>query len=206
MITAPKRRKNIRLSQYDYRSPGYYYVTFCTHNRACISGDLVDAKMILSPFGEIVDSIWHFLPEHFLNVSVDWVQIMPNHVHAIIIIGEDERVIGKDLKPFKGEPTLGQIVGYWKYQTSKIINGNQLRDDLIEVWQPNMFEHIIRNERELQAFRMYIQNNPGAWFDDIENPANVAMLREAEAKRNRAVFFPPDIVLSGAGAGTAPLQ
>jgi len=206
MINIQKRRKNIRLQQYDYRSPGYYYVTLCSHNRACIFGDIAEAEMILSPNGEIVDSIWQTLPDHFLNVSLDWMQLMPNHLHAIIIIDEQVHTLRNDPKPFNGEPTLGQIVGYWKYQASKAINRNQLRGDFIEVWQPNMFEHIIRNERELQAFRTYIQNNPGAWFDDIENPVNLARLREAEANRNRAAFLPPGTIIQGAGAGTAPLQ
>jgi len=162
--------------------------------------------MILSLLGEIVDSIWRFLPEYFLNVSLDWMQIMPNNVHAIIVIEDDEHAAGKDPKPFSGNPTLGQIVGYWKYQTSKAINHDRLPGDLIEVWQPDMFEHIIRNERELQAFRIYIQNNPGSWFDDIENPVNLAKLKEAEAKRNNAVFFPMGIDISGSGRGTRPLQ
>ena len=147
--------------------------------------------MELSDYGKIVDTIWRSLPEHFLNVSLDWMQIMPNHVHAIIIIEEKERIGDADPKPFLGEPTLGQIVGYWKYQSAKSIN--EYRGNLSAVWQKNMFEHIIRNERELQTIRTYTRNNPGAWFDDIENPVNLAKLREAEARRKLGDFLLPDL-------------
>ena len=169
-------------------------------------GEINEAKMILSEFGKIVDSIWHTLPEHFLNVTLDEMQVMPNHVHAIIVIEEEQHAAGPDPKPFQGLPTLGQIIGYWKYQSAKAIN--KIRGVVQDVWQPNMFEHIIRNERELQAFRIYIRNNPGAWFDDIENPINLARLREAEAKRNRAAFLPNDLLVAipEKGAETAPLQ
>lgn len=162
--------------------------------------------MILSPNGKIVDSIWKSLPEHFLNVSMDWMQIMPNHIHSIIVIEDRFHTDTSDPKPFNGEPSLGQIIGYWKYQISKKMNLDRPRGDLIEVWQPNMFEHVIRSERELQVFRIYIQNNPGAWFDDIENPVNLAKLREAELNRNSGAFLPPGVASQWAGAGTAPLQ
>ncbi|MDP4199166.1 MAG: hypothetical protein Q8922_05340 [Bacteroidota bacterium] len=85
---------------------------------------------------------------------------MPNHVHAIIIIEEDERTISADPKPFAGRAALGQVVGYWKYQSAKAINAQ--RGEIAPVWRSNMFEHVIRNEGELRLIRAYIENNPGA--------------------------------------------
>jgi REP element-mobilizing transposase RayT len=38
------------------------------------------------------------------------------------------------------------------------------------IWQRNYFERIIRNERELNATREYIANNPMKWSLDCENP------------------------------------
>src|SRR2546423_840860 len=118
-MSEPKRRKNIRLPHFDYRSPGYYYVTFYSHNRECIFGDIADAQMLLSDCGQIVDEIWQYLPDHFLNVSLDTIQIMPNHVHAILIIEDKARTSSSDPKPFEGSPTLSQIIAYWKYQSAK---------------------------------------------------------------------------------------
>ena len=39
MSDAPSR-KRIRLPEYDYSSPGAYFVTVCTHDRRCILSDI----------------------------------------------------------------------------------------------------------------------------------------------------------------------
>ena len=38
-----------------------------------------------------------------------------------------------------------------------------------QVWQRGYYERIIRNERELNAIRYYIQQNPVCWAEDREN-------------------------------------
>ncbi len=43
-------------------------------------------------------------------------------------------------------------------------------------WQRNYYEHIIRNERELNAIRQYIRNNPLKWELDRDNPRNADRL------------------------------
>ncbi|MFN3472142.1 MAG: transposase, partial [Aquificaceae bacterium] len=48
---------------------------------------------------------------------------------------------------------------------------NQLRHTPgAPVWQRNYYEHIIRNEEELNQIRQYIINNPLKWEMDMENP------------------------------------
>ena len=37
-------------------------------------------------------------------------------------------------------------------------------------WQRNFYEHIIRDDRELNAIRQYIQNNPAKWEMVRDNP------------------------------------
>ena len=39
-----------------------------------------------------------------------------------------------------------------------------------KLWQRNYYEHIIRDDRELQAIREYIRYNPLKWDEDEENP------------------------------------
>ena len=39
-------------------------------------------------------------------------------------------------------------------------------------WQRNYYEHIIRNEKELNQIREYIINNPTELESDAENPKN----------------------------------
>ena len=68
--------------------------------------------------------------------------------------------------------TLGQIVAYFKYQSSKRINSIRGTPGM-PVWQRNYYEHIIRNERDLDEIRQYIINNPLKWELDTENPKNI---------------------------------
>jgi putative transposase len=171
---AIKKRKTIRLKGYDYRQPGYYYVTFCSMDRQCIFGEIKGTAFVPNVIGAKINELWQTLPDHFLNVSLDVMQVMPNHVHAIIIINDHFRESSPDPQPFNGEATLGQIVGYWRYQVSKQLHA---RDNDLEFWQDNMYEHIIRNEHELQLIRQYIFDNPGAWAEDQENPANAGKMR-----------------------------
>jgi len=39
------------------------------------------------------------------------------------------------------------------------------------VWQRNYYEHIIRDDKNLDAIREYIDNNPANWANDRQNPA-----------------------------------
>jgi REP element-mobilizing transposase RayT len=39
-----------------------------------------------------------------------------------------------------------------------------------QLWQRNYYDHIIRNESELDHVREYIRNNPLSWEQDQENP------------------------------------
>ncbi len=41
------------------------------------------------------------------------------------------------------------------------------------VWQRNYYEHIIRDERTLNAIRRYIQENPRHWHLDRENDQRI---------------------------------
>jgi len=44
------------------------------------------------------------------------------------------------------------------------------------LWQRNYYEHIIRDERELETIRHYIRANPANWALDRDNPANLRRL------------------------------
>lgn len=70
-------------------------------------------------------------------------------------------------------PTLGQVVGYFKYQTTKRINETR-RTAGLRIWQRNYYEHIIRDEVSLQQIREYVMSNPLMWEADQLNPSNPA--------------------------------
>jgi REP element-mobilizing transposase RayT len=83
-------RKSIRLAGYDYTQAGAYFVTVVTWRRDCLFGAVVNGAMRLNDFGKIADECWRAIPEHFPQVELGAHVVMPNHVHGIILINEDE--------------------------------------------------------------------------------------------------------------------
>ena len=82
-------RRSIRLREYDYASPSWYYITICTHNRECLFGEVNDGKIVLSQIGKTAQEYWLEIPNHFANTELDEFVIMPNHIHGIIIINDN---------------------------------------------------------------------------------------------------------------------
>ena len=169
------KRRSIRLKEYDYSQPGEYFITICTHNRECLLGGIVDDAIRLSAIGEIVQRCWDSIPNHFPNVELDAFVVMPNHVHGIIIINESCRgevtspLLEAATSPLLRKPALGNIVAFFKYQSTKLIN-EMNRTTGGRFWQRNYFEHVIRDDKDLQNTQDYIINNPLNWKKDKENP------------------------------------
>jgi len=154
-------------------------------------GKIVNGEMSLSRYGEIVQRWWHEIPFHFSNVETGAFVIMPNHIHGIILIRgrrgtvsvpeepainkispENDRptvIQGGETPPLR-TPTLGQIVAYFKYQSTKAMNRIDSTGTVTKFWQRNYYEHIIRNDQDLQNITNYIEANPLLWEQDDENP------------------------------------
>jgi len=167
-------RCSIRLNGYDYTQAGAYFVTVVTQARESLFGEVAGGEMRLNRYGEIVLKWWDAIPEHFPNVETDAFVIMPNHVHGIIMIGDDRRGTGTvpqggEIPPLR-KPTLGQIVAYFKYQSTKEINAMK-GGPVTRLWQRNYYEHIIRNQQDLELTWLYVESNPAQWETDNENPA-----------------------------------
>ena len=88
LFRAKYRIKSARLVGWDYSSPGYYFVTICTHERQPYLGEIVDGAMRLSKIGVMAEQFFIEIPGHFPNADVDEFVVMPNHVHGIIVIKE----------------------------------------------------------------------------------------------------------------------
>ena len=189
----PKKhhRRSIRLKGYDYSSEGAYYVTIVIQGRDHLFGKAVDEEMILNDAGQMIVKWWNELPNKFPNVLLGEFVVMPNHFHGILFIvetvGVDLRVCPDDEenKPTqKGEHTgsplrkpdapLSQIIQWFKTMTTnEYIRGvkqSNWKPFAGKLWQRNYYEHIIRNEKELQQKTDYILDNPSRWDDDEENP------------------------------------
>jgi REP element-mobilizing transposase RayT len=80
-------RRSIRLTGYDYKRSGAYFVTIVTRNRLCLFGDISDGEMVLSDTGRIAKASWVGLSSRFPTVSLDSFVVMPNHIHGIIAVG-----------------------------------------------------------------------------------------------------------------------
>ncbi|ESA33787.1 crispr-associated integrase [Leptolyngbya sp. Heron Island J] len=165
-------RRSIRLKNYDYRQSGAYFITICVQNRECLFGGIENRHMMLNQYGNAVTQIWQQVPHHFSNVEIDAAIVMPNHFHGILILQNPSTVApsapdttssatGSKVK----NPTLGQVVAYFKYQSTKHIN-NMRSACGIKVWQRNYYENIIRNEASLARIRAYIATNPEKWIAD----------------------------------------
>lgn len=151
------KRKLPRLSGFDYSSENYYYVTVCTHNRENIFG----MQDNLTAYGEIAKTHLLNIENHFDGILIDRFVIMPNHIHAIIVIGcspETERS-----RPF---PTLPTIMGLYKSGVSRDIH--KLNPDL-KIWQKSYFDKIIRNNDAYLEVCRYIEENPIKWIIGEEN-------------------------------------
>jgi REP-associated tyrosine transposase len=81
-------RKTCRLQDYDYTSPGAYFITICTWKKKCLLGKIEDGRMRLNEIGLLASQYWWEIPKHFPNVQLDAFIVMPNHIHGILIFGE----------------------------------------------------------------------------------------------------------------------
>ncbi len=80
------RNETIRLQNWNYRWDGSYFITICTKNREHFFGEIVNGKMNLSNIGVLADIFWHEIKNHAKNIKLDAFVVMPNHIHAILIL------------------------------------------------------------------------------------------------------------------------
>ncbi|WP_263971154.1 transposase [Leptolyngbya sp. PCC 6406] len=139
-------------------------------------GKINDKSLHLNQHGLIVEKIWQEIPNHFPCISLDAAIVMPNHFHGILTIldnsiSERSNHLSKTKNIREKRPRLGQVVAYFKYQSTKIININ--RDMIgVKLWQRSYYEHIIRSEASLNRLRQYILSNPEKWQLDQLHPEN----------------------------------
>jgi putative transposase len=152
-------RRSIRLPGYDYSQPGAYFVTICIWQRECLLGEIQEGNILLSRYGEVVNFNWFNLIRVYPHIELNSFVIMPNHLHGIIIIKEQNQ-----------EHSLSEIVRRFKTFSARRIN--QLRSvSGIPVWQRGYYEHIIRNETTFSKIQEYIINNPYKWETDEMHPS-----------------------------------
>lgn len=192
-----RRRRSIRLLDVDYSLPGYYFITICVKNRSCLFGDIKNGIVELNELGNAVKNCWLEIPKHYQNIVVDEFVIMPNHVHGILLINDNEKLGVQNIEslrqPIATNDVVGaqyfvpQLPGQNKYQQivsgsiGSIVRGFKIgvtkwwrKNDCDGIlWQRNYYEHIIRDDKSLNTIRQYIRDNPINWFEDEENPTRI---------------------------------
>ena len=147
-------------------------MTICTRSRESLLGSISNNKIILSPIGEIARLYWTEIPRHFKQVDLDIFIIMPNHIHGLIkIYSTDEDVGAEHVQPRNAfqhitKGSVGSIIRQYKASVTRWCNQNGHNDFR---WQRNFYEHIVRNEKELNKIREYIITNPLRWKFDRNN-------------------------------------
>ena len=183
-------RRSVRLKEYDYSSNGYYFVTICTQHREHTFGEIVSGEMALSEAGKIVDVWWHKIFVKYDYVSMDEYIIMPNHMHGILVIVGAGLPRPHEIMYENRIPGIGQIIAFFKYQTTKEMNSLQGMPGN-KMWQRNYYEHIIRCGAELKNARQYIIDNPRKWADDVENIQDDSVMGAETAPLRRAGIKTP---------------
>ncbi len=162
----PKRRST-RLKGYDDSAPGAYFVTICTHNRKSLFSNIVGAihelpENKLTEYGKIVEQIIEILPDRF-DVSIPKYVIMPNHIHLIIeIYNNDENRAIRESPLQYHRSVIDKMVGFLKMNASKKIHNTYSN----KTWQRSYHDHIIRNQKDYKKIWEYIDTNVLRWDKD----------------------------------------
>jgi len=188
-------RRSIRLKGYDYSQLGSYFITIVTQNRAILFGKIIDDEMVLNDAGKMIKKWYREIENKFSDIKCDEFICMPNHVHFILMnVGYEFPIsasVGADLCvcPCEGEHTgsplresgewnqgehvgspLQRIIQWFKTMTTNDYIKNVKKNNWIpfdkKFWQRNYYEHIIRNEKDLNKIREYSICNPANWKTD----------------------------------------
>ena len=167
-------RRSIRVKGYDYSSEGAYYVTIVAYHRDCIFGEIKDEEVHLNDFGNIADKCWREIPNHFRNVELGAYVIMPNHMHGIIMINDNRRgtIYRAPTQEQFQKPVSGSIPTIIRTYKAAVTRRIGREHNATGIWQRNYYEHIVRDEKDLQNKTDYIEANPMLWDKDDNNPSN----------------------------------
>jgi len=133
-----------------------------------VSNDLI--CVYLSPVGKIVKKYIDGISAKYSDVHVNNYVIMPDHIHLLLILNTFRTEISNGMGNINGTgnpsptTTVGKVVGWFKYQTTKEIN--RYWESLGQrLWQRSYYDHVIRNEKDYENVYRYIENNPARWLE-----------------------------------------
>ena len=159
-------RKPTRLKDYDYSSPGAYFVTICTQDRKQIlskisivgTGVLDRPRNELTYYGKIAEKQIIKMNSFYENISVDKFVVMPNHIHLLLRIKENPNGRSRMPVPTNAHSLVAKFVGTFKRFCNKEYGKN--------IWQERSHDHIIRGEKDYDKIWEYIDTNVIRWEKD----------------------------------------
>jgi len=164
-------RRSIRLKNFDYSYPCFYFITICSQKHFCLFGNVEKYEMKLNDAGIMVRHWWEEIKQKFSVVKLDEYTIMPNHLHGIIVLKPDG--INDNGEYLPSGVSIPNIIEWFKTMSTNnyIRNIKQKGWERFEkrLWQRNYYEHIIRNDESLDTIRHYIRINPLYWLCDKYN-------------------------------------
>jgi len=177
------RIPSTRFLNWNYGWEGVYFITICTKDKEHYFGKIENSEIVLSNLGIIADVMMYEIKNHSQNVEIDNYVIMPNHVHCILILNENDEIhlcrdkaclvstttmesknepIGTNRFQNQGKNTISSIIGSYKSAVTK--HAHRLGFNF--EWQSRFHDHIIRNVKEYENIFNYITENPLKWEQD----------------------------------------
>ena len=153
-------RRHTRLENYDYNTPGAYFLTICVENRRCllsrIKGEGILEKPVteLYQYGAIAEKYMNQLNDFYQDISVESYVIMPNHIHVLLRVKD----AGAPRATTKQNAVVSRFVSTFKRFCNKEYGHN--------IWQARSYDHVIRDQTDFDQHLRYIYENPFGWTKD----------------------------------------
>ncbi|MBP3466360.1 MAG: hypothetical protein J6K01_01950 [Paludibacteraceae bacterium] len=176
------RIPSARATWHDYNG-GAYFVTICTRDMEHYFGEIVSGEMNMTEIGEYVQQCIKNIPQHNTYANVPAFVVMPNHVHLIVIIDDENadsicRDVPWRVSTFGKNETmqtianqqgrLSTMIGGFKQSVTRYANANSISF----AWQTRFHDRIIRDHDEMNRIAEYIENNVARWESDEFHNSN----------------------------------
>jgi len=174
------RIPSARFPNWDYSANGAYFITICTGGREHYFGKIENELVHLSDIGVIASTFLYQIPIHFTFAEIDAFVVMPNHIHALIIINqtslrqletihatsrstEIDSVKNEEMSTISPKSgSISTIIRSYKSAVSK--KARKTNPEFY--WQTRFHDHIVRNDASYNKIRKYIIDNPLLWNKD----------------------------------------
>jgi putative transposase len=141
------QRKNIRLEGYDYSSSGAYFVTICANVKDFDwFGSLSRDSVVLNDAGKMIETQLHNLPKRFSSLELDTHIVMPDHIHAILVLSDPPNANAKgrgELHVRPAQPKQQQTSSQFDLRPAQPKQQTSARFDL-PITQSVTGEHTVR--------------------------------------------------------------